>query len=515
MHQHDDTPPASPFDTTDYGIGSTADIRMDTKQPLARMLIEALLGSNAVLFHDQFHNGYIALQGDGAEVLRLSGQQFRHWLHYYAYVTFGRPLNSNTASETINTLEGHARHEGLQYPLAVRVARHDGTVWYDLGREVVRITKEGWAIVERPPILFRRYSHQQKQVTPDHVGSLTLLKLVLPPSMTEAQVLLFTVSLITGLIPDIPQTIDVIFGDHGSAKSTLTKLKKALLDPSVIDESTPPTSVPEFIQLLAHHWYVPLGNLTHLPGWMSDCISRASTGSGFAKRELYSDDDDVIYRFFRPVGLNGITLAAEKPDLLDRALLFGDLARIPDDKRRADAEVWGRFEVLKPAILGGMFDALAGAMQHIDEVQLAQTPRMADFTRWGCAVAEALHRSKVDFLTAYQTNIASQHEEAIEANPMGLAVLEFMEKWPLWEGSPSDLLRALQPIAEGLQVEHHRSFPKDATWVWRRLKEVRVNLQEKGIACAQRKSGSDRLIKLNRNGGKSTVPAAPTVPDDG
>jgi hypothetical protein len=238
-------------------------------------------------------------------------------------------------------------------------------------------------------------------------------------------------------------TVDMIFGDHGSAKSTLTKVKKALLDPSVIDECTPPTTLHEFIQLLAHHWYVPLGNLTTLPGWMSDCISRASTGSGFSKRELYTDDDDVVYRFFRIVGLNGINLVADKPDLLDWALLFGDLARIADTERREDAAVWGQFAVRKPAILGAMFDALAGAMQRIEGVQLTQTPRMADFTRWGCAVVEALRQSRDAFLHAYQTNIASQHDEAIEVSPLGMALLVFMENKEAWEGSPSALLNAL------------------------------------------------------------------------
>jgi len=469
----------------------------DAKLPLAQALTRAILDGDALLFHDQVQDGYLAPQADGAEVWRLRSRQFRTWLHYYAYTLLGRPLNQHVATEVTATLEGYARHAGPRAPLAVRVARHDGALWYDLGRQAVRVTAQGWEMLDHPPILFRRYSHQQPQVVPARAGTLTLLKLVLPPSMTEAQQLLFTVSLVTGLVPDIPQTIDVIFGDHGSAKSTLTKLKKALIDPSVIDECTPPTTLHDFIQLLAHHWYVPLGNLTHLPGWMSDCISRASTGSGFSKRELYTDDDDVVYRFFRIVGLNGINLVADKADLLDRALLFGDLARIPDTARRADADVWGQFEVLKPALLGAMFDALAGAMQRLDQVKLTQTPRMADFARWGCAVAEALGKPRDAFLQAYQANIASQHDEAIEASPIGTALLVFMENRDAWEGSPSALLNALQPIAEDLQLEHHRNFPKNAPWVWRRLKEVKVSLQEKGIVCEHtRDKAGDKHIRL-------------------
>ena len=241
----------------------------DAKLPLSQSLTKSILDGDALLFHDQFHDGYIASQSDGTEVWRLRSKQFRTWLHYYAYTVCGRTLNQNAATEITYTLEGHALHEGPLYHLSVRVASYDGALWYDLGRQAVRITKDGWEVIESPPILFRRYNHQEKQVIPEHDRSLRVVELVLPPSMTEAQKLLFTVSLVTGLIPNIPQTIDVIFGDHGSAKSTLTKIKKALLDPSVLDELSPPTSLNEFIQLLAHHWYLPLGNLTRLPGWMS------------------------------------------------------------------------------------------------------------------------------------------------------------------------------------------------------------------------------------------------------
>ena len=113
--------------------------------------------------------------------------------------------------------------------------------------------------------------------------------------------------------------------------------------------------------------------------------------------------------------------------------------------------VWQQFAQRKPAVLGAMFDALAGAMHRIAHVTLAHTPRMADFTRWGCAVVEAMGGSQEAFLRAYQENIASQHDEAIEASPIGTAIVVFMERCDIWEGSPSALLTALQLIAKDLQ----------------------------------------------------------------
>jgi hypothetical protein len=477
------------------------------KEPsIMQKLTNAIIDSEAVLFHDQLDDTYIAPMGNGTSVIRLRSRAFKKWLAYFGKQILGKPLTHNVMTDVIADLEGEAQHTGKLRTLSVRVAEYDEALWYDLGKYAVRVGSDRWQVEYRPPILFQRFNHQKPQVEPEPGGSLDLLDDLLPYSMRDDQRFLFKVSLVTGLLPHIPQTVDVIFGDHGSAKSTLTKIKKAVLDPSVIDELTPPTSLNEFIQLLAHHWYVPLGNLTHLSHWMSDCISRASTGGGFSKRELYSDNDDVIYEFIRIIGLNGINLVAEKADLLDRSLLFGDLERIPKDKRREDKALWQQFEERKPQILGAMFEALSKARSIFPTIQLAHIPRMADFTRWGCAIAEALGERQQRFIDVYAGNIENQHEEAIAANPIGAVLVSFMESRKAWQGTPSALLNELQPIAEVLRIDKHRSFPKNAHWVWRRIKEVRVNLLERGIICATDRTESERTICLTRADNTPSIP---------
>ena len=360
-------------------------------------LTKAILESTPVLFKDQHDEPYIAPLGNGTKVIRLKSRAFKQWLSYFGKRILHKPLTNNVITDVQQDLEGEAAYAGKKLSLSVRVAEHDRAFFYDLGELAVRVTPGDWCVDSVPPILFERFKHQQKQTTPQPGGSLDLLDDILPYSMTDEQRLLFKVSLVTGLVPNIPQTVDVIYGDHGSAKSTLMKVKKSLLDPSLLDELTPPHSIGEMIQLMAHHWYVPLGNLTRMPQWMSDCISRASTGAGFSKRELYTDNDDVIYQFYRIVGLNGINLIAERADLLDRALLIGDLERIPKSKRIEEKKFWELFAERKPRILGAIFDTLAKAMQIEPTIVLSETPRMADFTRWGCAVAEVLGEGKSRF----------------------------------------------------------------------------------------------------------------------
>jgi hypothetical protein len=71
------------------------------------------------------------------------------------------------------------------------------------------------------------------------------------------------------------------------------------------------------------------------------------TGSRFSKRQLYTDDDDIIYSFKRCIGFNGINLVATKADLLDICLII-QLERIPKENRRKIEEIWKEFEKIKP-----------------------------------------------------------------------------------------------------------------------------------------------------------------------
>ena len=86
------------------------------------------------------------------------------------------------------------------------------------------------------------------------------------------------------------------------------------------------------------------------------------TGSGFSKRQLYTDDDDIIYSFKRCIGFNGINLGATKADLLDRGLII-HLEQIPEEKRRKIKDIWNDFNEIKPQLLGYIFDILVKVLK--------------------------------------------------------------------------------------------------------------------------------------------------------
>ena len=80
-------------------------------------------------------------------------------------------------------------------------------------------------------------------------------------------------------------------------------------------------------------------NVSGLPSWISDTLCRLATGGGFAVRQLYTDQDEVIFDATRPVILNGIEDIVTRPDLADRAL-FLQLQPIPEASRRTEVEFW-------------------------------------------------------------------------------------------------------------------------------------------------------------------------------
>ena len=382
------------------------------------------------------------------------------------------------------------------------MAQEGEAIWYDLGDgRAVRIDENGWKIIDCPPILFRRLPNQQTQAEPLRGGNVReVLELInLPRGQQETELsdeqVLFLMWLVVGFIAGFPKPILVCYGPQGSAKSTLSRISKALLDPSILGVLTLPRDIREFVQMVSHHWFVPFDNVTSLRGELSDALCRACTGDGFSKRELYTDDDDIIYSFQRTLLLNSINLPVERSDLLDRCVL---IAMDRMKRFESEAELWKRFEERKPYILGAIFDTLARALKELKFVSVPVNIRMADFAHWCCTVMRALGYEEKRFLEAYTRNIARQHQEALDANPTALALMSLMEEQPEWSGSPTALLEALEGVATGLKLDQRsKLWPKDPRWVWRRIREALPSLEAQGISV-ERERGDKRMITIQK-----------------
>ena len=210
---------------------------------------------------------------------------------------------------------------------------------------------------------------------------------------------------------------------------------RQLIDPQTAPHLAESRSTGDLMITAVNGWVLAFDNLSTLPNWLSDSLCRLASGSGFATRALYSNEERNVIYAQRPIILSGIDEFVRRGDLADRAV-FLHLPAIIDSKRREEVEFWGTFRELRPKILGGLLDAVAGALRELPSVQLAKLPRMADFARFGEAVGRGLGWPTETFLAAYLDNrrqaTLSTLEDSILANmllkqvKMNWGLLEWM-----------------------------------------------------------------------------------------
>jgi hypothetical protein len=472
---------------------------MGKDNELVQSLLDNIQESEAKLFHDQYGEPHIAFKGNGQLVLKLNSKEFKYWLAELCFTKLNEPMSTQVMSKVILTLSGLATFKDAEeLTLHTRSAWEGNHLWYDNGKEqpAILISPGSWKVTPNYPILFRRFGHQKPQVWPvkSPITDIELLNNYVN-IRSEHQMLLFTVYAIAAFIPGFPHPLLLLHGPQGAGKSTPMKLLKELIDPSGIQALSQPHNDKEFAQQGHHHAFLFYDNLSTLPTWFSDSLARASTGDGISKRALYTDDDDVFYKLQLPIGINAISQVILKLDLLDRAILL-KLDRIEPTDRKAEHDFWADFDNDKPKILGAIYEIIAQALNIFGNVKLDKLPRMADFARWGCAIAEAIGYEQQDFTNAYQANIDSQNDEAIYASSVAQAILILMVDGGEWTGSPSELLGKLTKIAFERHLETDRTWPKGPVWLTRRINEVEPNLKSRGIEIDHYSNAEGRMFKL-------------------
>ena len=424
------------------------------------------------------------------------------------YKEVGKAPSGTAVADALGIISGIALFDGDEIALNTRVTWKDGNIVYDMSnqkQECVVVTSEGWEVIQSREPMFKRFAHQVSQTAPVYGGDIT--KVFDSVNVAEDDKLMTLVHLVSSMVPDIPHPAPSICGEQGTAKSTASKVFKLLIDPSEIDTATMPVNDDRMHQMLSKHHYLIFDNVSWIQDWQSDVFCRAVTGQATALRKLYTDDDDHIFKYKMCVGFNGITYLATRSDLLDRSFALR-LVPITDAQRLPEDEVDRLFESNRGEILGGVFDALAKAIEIYPKIKLDRLPRMADFTKWGCAIAESLGYTQDDFLTAYYTKIEESNMNAIDANPVAGLIMELMKSRDVWEGSPTELYNMLLDLLslDGARAESVKGLtsPRALGKIHDRLSP---NLRKIGIDW--------RILPRTKKGRKhQIVKSNPTTPID-
>lgn len=465
----------------------------------ADMLVK--LVEEVELFHNPDRKAYATIKlDDHSETWPIHTKTFRSWLGGKFWHAYQKAPGSQALQDALNILASKAIFEGKEHKTNLRMADYDGAIWIDLANKqwnAVKITEAGWEIVANPPIKFIRSHGLMPLPVPVSGGSVNQLCPFINLSDQNDWVLIAT-WLAGALRPTGPYPVLVINGEQGSAKTTLCRLLRALIDPNKSPLRAEPRDVRDLMIAASNSWVIACDNMSHLPNWLSDALCRMATGGGFATRELYSDNEEVIFDVMRPVIINGIEELATRADLLDRSIIIS-LPPIPEDQRKMEKTLWEEFNTKSPAILGALFDAISEAMGKFSMIELPCLPRMADYATWSVAAETALGLPTGSFLTAYNGNQENANSLAIEASVVGPAIQKFMQANSNgWEGTAQELLNGLELLADE-SIKKYRGWPQNPNTLGRILRRLAPNLRRISINVSfdrENDKSRRRIIKL-------------------
>jgi hypothetical protein len=466
----------------------------EKRRKQADILIE--IGRTAELFRTPAPNrdAYADITIDGhRETWRLRSKGFRSWLRHQYFQLAKAGCSSESMQVAIETLVSFALFdkEAEEREVHIRVAGHEGAIYIDVGDplwHVIEVTELGWKVIsgEDSPVRFRRTPSMRPLPLPEKGGSIKELRKLVNVGSDNDFVLLVAYAM-AALRPDNNYPVLGVAGVQGSGKSSLIRLLQRLIDPRMPTMRSIPREEDDLIVGAKGAHFLGFDNVSRLSDEMSDAICRLSTGGGSGKRQLYTDDDEVLFSGRRPVAFNGIEDVATRPDMVERTILLW-LTR--PKKRQRETEINAAFEKVASGIFGALLDGLVSGLGSVGSVSDEDLPRMADFAVWAEACCRAYWKCGT-FLKAYKSNLTQAVDVVLDASPVATAVRTLMVERLEWKGTATELLEVLTNIV-GEKAAKEREWPKRPNTLANRLRRVIPDLAKVGIIVMDERVGHDR-----------------------
>jgi len=327
----------------------------------------------------QLYADYV--QGGRRITLNIDSSDFELFLLGFSDKFLEMPIVSQKIlSEVRMAFKSACHHKGVVRELHIRIASHEGKVYYDLGLEdnsAVEIDDEGWRIVANPPVKFYRPKGMLPQVLPAEGGSIEMLRKF--TNFEKDEEFSLYVGWLLGAFNVVREYPILIFnGGQGTAKSVTTLLSKLILDPHNYKSFSEPKDIRDLVAYARNSFVISMDNVSTLPHWLSDSMCRLTHGTAaLGGRELYKDHDMAAFAAARPIIMNGIPEFVERNDLADRVIQI-HLKPITPEKRKTGSEIFNQFDKELPQIFGALLDLVVVALRkdYVNESKIP-LPRMA------------------------------------------------------------------------------------------------------------------------------------------
>ena len=479
--------------------------------------LETAIPENTIFFLDQYGKPFVHLQNiDHFENWPIESNIFRAFLTSWLK-TAGISLSSEKIRSLQFLCQAAAYESNQKIELWNRYCRKNDEIYLDLGKpdwSILKISKNSIETLPSDVIMFRRYAAMAEMPIDlsgekeDLENYLNLVNLKNEdPEKERENKLLYSVLLGTMMIPGFPHPIILVNGPQGSAKSSFSRSIRIIIDPSAVPLLSIPNKIENLVQTLSHNYAAFFDNVDAISDDYSDVFCRASTGEGIIKRQLYSDEEDIIFRYQRCVLLNGINISTTRSDFIDRSIQF-ELETIGPTQRKTENEIIQELENLTPKVGGYLVKMIQKALiihQYISKQLIGRLPRMADFAIWGEAVSRALGYQPLEFFNAYTARISDLSKSVISENVVAQELIDYLRENKTFseekslEITPSDLFNILveRIKARGADPKALR-FPGNASHLSRKLNLLKPNLEAIGIQFNNKlkKDGNDVTRKI-------------------
>ena len=497
----------------DHEAGQITQEKTEKKEKKTQAQVIISLCSDMKYLYDEQGESYVQIKTDNHyEVWPVKSETLELILIGRFMNAFkGKVPSQNSLKEATSALRAKARLEGKKTVIHTRIAETDETIYIDLCNdewEVIEIKKDGWEVIPNPPVYFKRSKIMQELPSPSRKGNIEDLKPFLNYD-TEDEYRLIIAWLLSTMKENNPFPILTIQGEQGSAKSTITKVLRRIIDPSGL----PMRKLPNDEQTLAisanNTWILAYDNLSGLSATMSDSFCTLSTGGGLSVRTLYTTSEESVFQIMRPCILNGIDDIGQRPDLLDRSIVI-NLPSISESNRSDEKTFWKKFHEKHSSILGALCDVACGALKELPDTKLKKLPRMADFAKWITACETSLGWGSGNFMDIYNENRGKAIDQGLESDPIAVAVQLLMENRTTWKDTTENTLNEL-----GYQIQNEK-IKNSKAWTTpnklkNRLRRITTSLRTKGIEYVELpRSSRGGMIEINRIENQPTLHTLPT-----
>ena len=349
--------------------------------------------------------------------------------------------SDSTYKTAIKNLYANALLNGTETkPIFSRSAFVDECLYYDLQNldgVVFKISKDEIKKTQdndSSPIFLKSPSaktFQSMQQEPSFDNPNALNEFVNLCRIQDSDRVVFVSHFISFFLKCFPIPIQILHGEQGSAKTSVSSAIKGMIDPEGENALSLPENVDDLAIVLSKRDLSNFDNTDNFTKEISQFLCKAVTGTQYGKRGLYTNDEEFSLTLMSKIILNGIDPSIKQPDLLERSIFY-ELPKIDKTERMTDEDFKIKVNNLKPSLLGIIFETIQNSMNIIEDVKKelkgSSLPRMASFAIWGESISRALGNDDNDFINRYWEMIEDVSLSLNEEYPLIPLVVDLMKR---------------------------------------------------------------------------------------